>query len=458
MFVIKSCGMVGLCCWTALAFGQPVPSAQFMSLDDARPVLSAFQASLPEKLKTLSALQISDWQTWIQENDRDIRSRLERGEEDTLINLLRFGVTFTREYRIDDDYLARYGNSTLVNSFADNRARELVRALAAPHPSEGLLRMRVFLEKKGYRLKTPQQQKRVRQYLLANLARMRDDFLKYRSQKKDETRFQLFKDRGISLDTNLWPDFLLDQHFQHMAKQGALKAHSIRCVAIIGPGLDFANKEKGNDFYPPQTIQPFAVLDSLLRLGLADPVGIDLYTLDISQDVNFHIDRARDNAVAGGPYTVQLPWNSAARRDPEYRTNFTEYWKRLGDQIGQPVTPIVVPAAAAETQTRALRIRPEIVRRITAVDMNIVFQRLPPDQAFDLIIGTNIFVYYGEFEQSLARANAAAMLKPGGYLVTNDKLPERVSSGLQESLPTVLIAARDPDVTEYLFCYQRAKQ
>jgi hypothetical protein len=428
-----------------------------MSLEQAQPVLAAMPQSVPAKVKSSGNLQSAAWQSWMQENDREIRARLERGEEDTLVNLLRFGVTFTREYRIDDEYLVRYGQSSLVNSFAEKRASDLVRALAAPHPSEGLLRMRVFLEKKGYPLKTAAQQAQARKYLLSNLSRMRDEFLKYRSQKKDETRFQLFKDRGISLDTNLWPDFLLDEHFRRMASQSRLKPHSIRRVAIVGPGLDFANKEKGNDFYPPQTIQPFSVIDSLMRWGLADPAGIDLFTLDISQDVNFHVARARDHANGGKAYVAQLPWNTAARHDPTYRSGFTQYWNRLGDQIGESIAPIAVPAAAAETNTRAIRIRPEIVRRITPVDMNIVFQRLADDQAFDLIIGTNIFIYYGEFEQSLARANVAAMLKPGGFLLTNDKLPDTVPSGLQAAEPTVLVVARDPDVTEYLFSYQKTK-
>jgi len=455
MFIRRAFALIWLCCSAAVA--QPAPRAQFMSLEQARPVLAALPQSVPAKLKSSGTLQPAAWQSWMQENDREIRARLERGEEDTLVNLLRFGVTFTREYRIDDEYLVRYGQSSLVNSFAEKRARDLVRALAAPHPSEGLLRMRVFLEKKGYPLKTTAQQTQARKYLLSNLSRMGDEFLKYRSQKKDDTRFQLFKDRGISLDTNLWPDFLLDEHFRRMASQSRVKPHGIRRVAVIGPGLDFANKEKGNDFYPPQTIQPFSVIDSLMRCGLADPAGIDLFTLDISQDVNFHVERARDHGVAGKAYVAQLPWNTAARHDPAYRSGFIQYWNRLGDQIGESIPPIAVPAAAAETQTRAIRIRPEIVRRITPVDMNIVFQRLADDQAFDLIIGTNIFIYYGEFEQSLARANVSAMLKPGGFLLTNDKLPDAVPSGLQAAEPTVLVVARDPDVTEYLFSYQKTK-
>ena len=71
----------------------------------------------------------------------------------------------------------------------------------------------------------------------------------------------------------------------------------------------------------------------------------------------------------------------------------------------QPVTPIVVPKAA-ETQTRAVELRPDVVQRLLPIDMNIVSQRLrrQPEQEFDLIIGTNIFVSYGEFEQSLALA------------------------------------------------------
>lgn len=438
-------------------FAQTSPVSDFMSLDEAAPVIRAYGNSLPATLPGASSLNASSWTAWLTTMDHEIRARLERGEEDTLTNLLRFGVTFTSEYRIDDEYLVRYGESSLVNGFAENRARDLVRALSGPGAGEGLLRMRVFLEGKGFSFKTPEQRKRIRVYLLANLARMRDEFLKYRSQKKDDARFQLFKDRGISLDTNLWPDFLLDQHFRRMQEKGLLRAGGVQRIAIVGPGLDFANKEKGNDFYPPQTIQPFAVLDSLLRLGLADTKNLQLYTFDISQDVNFHVARVRKNAAAGRPYTVQLPWTTAARHSSEYRANFVEYWKRLGDQIGEPVPPIAVPKAAADTETRAVRIRPGVARMLTPVDMNIVFQRMRvnPEGAFDLIIGTNIFVYYDEFEQSLARANVAAMLKPGGFLLTNDKLPDRVPAGLEDAMTTILNVVHDPDVTEYLFCYKR---
>ena len=44
---------------------------------------------------------------------------------------------------------------------------------------------------------------------------------------------------------------------------------------------------------------------------------------------------------------------------------------------------------------------------------------LEDDRRYDLVVATNILVYYDAFEQSLALANIAKMLKPGGWFLTN---------------------------------------
>ena len=80
-------------------------------------------------------------------------------------------------YQIDREYLAKYGQSTLVNAFAENRANDLIRALASPTANEGMLEMRAFLIKRGYSFKTPEDRARVKQHLLDNLAHMRDCLL-----------------------------------------------------------------------------------------------------------------------------------------------------------------------------------------------------------------------------------------------------------------------------------------
>lgn len=431
---------------------------QFLTFEEAQPVLRAMKENLPAGLKGPGPLIAEQWADWVRKEDAAIRARLDRGEEDTLTNLLRFGVTYTKEYRIDDSYLLRYGESTLVNAFAETRANDLIRAMASGSANEGIAHMRSFLEQQGYSFKTRADQKKIKGYLLANLKRMRDDLERYVREVQHGNRFQLFEDRGISLDTNLWPDFLLDRHLASMVQTGLLKPGSVRRVAIVGPGLDFANKDMGNDFYPRQSIQPFAVLDSLIRLGLCEPASVEVFTLDISPEVNFHLQRARKNAAGGIPYTLQLPWNTRARMTPEYRAAFTQYWETLGSGIGRAVPAIPVPgAAAAETRNRAVEIRPEIVLRVTPLDANIVFERpgAAPGQGFDLIVGTNIFIYFGEFEQALARMNMALMLHPGGFVLSSDRLASPANDGLFESLRTEQVVALDPDRTDYIFSYIR---
>ena len=60
------------------------------------------------------------------------------------------------------------------------------------------------------------------------------------------------------------------------------------------------------------------------------------------------------------------------------------------------------------------------------VDLNIVLERmnLPAAERFDLIVATNVFVYYDRLEQALALQNVSTLLKPGGILLSNDELPE----------------------------------
>jgi hypothetical protein len=93
--------------------------------------------------------------------------------------------------------------------------------------------------------------------------------------------------------------------------------------------------------------------------------------------------------------------------------------------VGTSIAPIAPPRIFEGLETRAVVIRPDVVLACEPIDLNIVLERLNLAAAdrFDLIVGTNIFVYYDAFEQSLALENAGAMLKPGGLLLTNDRLP-----------------------------------
>jgi SAM-dependent methyltransferase len=75
---------------------------------------------------------------------------------------------------------------------------------------------------------------------------------------------------------------------------------------------------------------------------------------------------------------------------------------------------------------RGVAVAPDIVSRLQPVDASIVSDRLtlPAERHFDLVLASNVLVYYDTFEQTLALASIAAMLKPGGVLLTNDAMLE----------------------------------
>ncbi len=206
-------------------------------------------------------------------------------------------------------------------------------------------------------------------------------------------------------------------------------------MAVIGPGLDFIDKseESGYDYYPQQTLQPFALYDSLVRLGLAKDKAVSMSIFDISARVIDHIQRARERARKNTGYVLQLPRDVARPWPPA----LIAYWRAIGDQVGTAATPIRPPEifhsinVGKGLETRAVRIRPDVVLACEAVDLNIVLQRmnLAAGERFDIMVGTNIFLYYDAFQQALALENIGAMLKPGGVLLTNDRSARRSSWG-----------------------------
>src|SRR5437868_908041 len=84
---------------TALA-AQTGSRVIVLSFEDARPVLQALAPILPSDLKSqdVNALAAS-WPEWVNKNNAETRARLERGDEDSLVNLLLFGTSFTEQPR-----------------------------------------------------------------------------------------------------------------------------------------------------------------------------------------------------------------------------------------------------------------------------------------------------------------------------------------------------------------------
>ncbi len=77
-------------------------------------------------------------------------------------------------------------------------------------------------------------------------------------------------------------------------------------------------------------------------------------------------------------------------------------------------------------------------------------------ERFDLIIATNIFVYYDTFEQSLAMNNVEQMLKVGGILLSNNALLELPFSRVHSAGYTTAVYSDREGDGDHIVWYRRA--
>jgi hypothetical protein len=462
----------------------PQPSSLgviYISYDEAQPILDALADVLPEGLKSVRPSDLpSVWAGWIERRDTDVRARLAQGDEDSIVNLLLFGVSFTHRPRLTQANLERLASQDhssasslltnkdkLLGEVLEHRIDDFLEALATPGSNERLLLARRFLELRGYHPGDVRTRPQIRLYLLGSLARVLKEQANYarlldaarspgNSTEEFARRSKLYRDRGLSLDTSLGPNFALEESLKAIRARGLLAAGGVRRVGIIGPGLDFADKDAGYDFYPQQTVQPFALIDTLLRLGLAQADTIEVTTFDISPRVNDHLTRALARAHRGIGYTVELPLGM----HKAWKSEMLRYWERFGDQVGVPVRPVSIPPGVGKVKIRAVRIRPAVVARVKPIELNIVLQHLDLPSGgdrFDLIVATNVFVYYDVFEQSLALTNVEHMLRPGGFLLSNNALLELPASQMRSVDYLTVVYSDRPGDGDHIVWYQRRK-
>ena len=435
-------------------------SAVSIPYEEVQPIAKALKEAAPVELRRNEADVLAKaWPVWAARHSTLAQERMTQGDEDTLANLIIFGTSFTAQPRFTQSDIG-----PLARKVFDARLDDFIRALEAPGTNDRLVYMRWLLESKGHSLSSTAGRAKLRQYLIANLLRMLREQQGYekaleearRSGNPDamfaasETRYRT---RGLSVDTALFPNYAVEEALKAMRTRGLLK--DVKRVAVIGPGLDFADKQGGYDFYPEQTLQPFALIDSLVRIGPSQAGKLDVTAMDISPHVISHLAAARRRAKRGTPYVVQLPRDL----NSSWKPGTIAFWEQFGRQIGSPSKSSALPRGISRLGMRAVSIRPEVVLSVTPCEMNIVLQRLnlPEAQKFDLIVATNILVYYDFFEQSLAMANIARMLKPSGFLVSNTGLIEFPGSPLNAVDYLKVDYWNDrPDVREHIVWYRRA--
>ena len=422
-------------------------------LERLAPELAALQSARPQSERDAA------WLAWLSRRDADIRARLERGDEDSVLNLLLFGTSFTRLPRAMND-LSGLRSTRSTDDIVRRRLADLVTGIEAPGANERLQFARTVVERRGIDPTTDAGRDQLRAYLLALMTRTAGEIESYartldtaRSQGRGElaVRSTLYRDRGLSSDTSIRPDFAIHQTLDALRAKGLLAPQSVRRVAVIGPGLDFTDKAGGYDFYPQQTTQPFAVIDSLLRLKLAPASRLTMTTIDLSARVNGHLRAAQRRAAEQGSYVLVMPRERAAN----WTSPLLGFWKSAGGSIGDETRAMAAPAGF---DIRAVRVRPDVVQSLHVRDLNVVVERLDPlpdDERFDVVVATNILVYYDVFEQSLALSNIASMLRPGGFQLSNNVLVELPATPIRSVGHTDAIYSDRPYDRDQVVWYQR---
>src|SRR5687768_7261086 len=266
---------------------------QYLPYEKAAPVFAALGERMPAE---------REWGRWIAAADAATRARVVRGDEAAIVNLLLFGTSFTTQPRITTPQL----DPETIQRSVSARIDDFERALAKAGTNERLqFARRLLPEGTAVRprllamIDQTMKEREALARLTADAAALGDPSLEFAE------RSRVYRGRGLASDTSVRVNFAVDEALRRLQVDG-LMAGQVRRVAVIGPGLDVVDKQQGYDFYPPQTIQPFAIVDSLIRLGLAQAETLHVTTFDVSGRVNDHLVDMVRRAGGGAPYVLHV--------------------------------------------------------------------------------------------------------------------------------------------------------
>ena len=140
--------------WLAFVVAPHAPAqtarplrASYLSVAEAQPVLTGLAQALPAELGNLTPVNRAPlWNQWVTRQDALIRARLAQGDEDSLVNLLLFGTSFTKQPRLTEKQIARFGADNKVSATAfQTRLDDFVAALVKPGNNERILFARQML-------------------------------------------------------------------------------------------------------------------------------------------------------------------------------------------------------------------------------------------------------------------------------------------------------------------------
>jgi hypothetical protein len=294
--------------------------------------------------------------------------------------------------------------SARVSRAVASRAAALLRALDSSNPDPRLTYFRALVS-----TAFPDRRQRsaalTGEYLRTMKFLYEKEFVAQRSARGPDAVAELYRTRGLSTDTAVEAGFLV---YQGLGVVRSLHPNGrIRRVLIVGPGLDLAPRTGFSEERPPESYQPWAVIDALLALGLSRVDEMAVVAADINPRVVEHLARARQ-----APPTLRLVGEIQETETVAPTSEYREYVSRLGQELG----------AVSANPHRTVRVRPDVARILRAETLDVVTERLD-GPSFDLIVATNILPYFDDASLMLAMTNIAGMLGPDGIFLHNEARP-----------------------------------
>src|SRR5215471_19139258 len=125
--------------------GSTEPLPRYTSFAEAKPTLDEYRNS---GLAGTDITERSEWDKWIRAQDAAVRSRIDRGVEDSVSNFILYGTSYTKLPRLSgtDEALEPSGE---ISPSARKRIHALVVALSGSQSSERLEFIKRFLAEKA---------------------------------------------------------------------------------------------------------------------------------------------------------------------------------------------------------------------------------------------------------------------------------------------------------------------
>jgi hypothetical protein len=422
---------VGCCLVLLAAAGDAVSGiSSAQKIRAARPITWADVGPLHKQLES-RGITSDAFASHLDRIARTNAQRIREGDLDHLVFYMLQATRFTKLPRIEPALSAkglvesldaveretflRQGQLPLarVPAPVQSRATALMTGLDV-QPRDGRLTYFRELVEAAFPRKEERRVALLREYLRVMRFVYEKEFVAQRSADAADAVRALYRSRGLSTDTAVEAGYLVSLGL------GVVKAlhpaHRIHRVLIVGPGLDLAPRTALHEEAPPQSYQPWAVIDALLGLDLSQTDDLQVVAADVNPRVVEHLRRARTESRSL-TLVSELRDTGTVTLSPEYRAYFT----RLGRALGKS-DPAAETGGGKGHLKKTVAIHASVASTLDAQQLDIVLERLdgPP---FDLVIATNILPYFDDVSLMLALSNVAAMLAPGGVFLHNEGRP-----------------------------------